>query len=266
MLTLPTYFISHGGGPWPFMKTEYGQTYAKLEIALHDIPRQLGVTPKAVLVISAHWEEPEFTVTANAAPGMIYDFSGFPEHTYHISYPAPGSPELAHQVQSLIQQAGFSAKLDLNRGFDHGMYSALYPIYPKADVPIVQLSLKIGLDPATHLAMGRALACLRTQGILIIGSGLSYHNLRRFGPAGFTASREFDDWLQQTLIQTDVMQRAEQLKAWEQAPSAREAHPREEHLLPLMVVVGAAKNDVAHCVYHERTFMGGLTVSGFRFG
>jgi len=266
MNTLPTYFLSHGGGPWPFMKEESGQTYTKLEIALHDMPRQIGVTPKAVLVISAHWEEPEFTVMANATPGMIYDFSGFPEYAYHISYPAPGSPELAHQVQSLIQQAGFPANLNFNRGFDHGMYSALYPIYPKAEVPIVQLSLKTGLDPATHLAMGRTLAPLRAQGILIIGSGFSYHNLHRFGPAGFAASREFDDWLQHTLIQSDVIQRTEQLKTWEQAPSARAAHPREEHLLPLMVAVGAAENEAAHCVYHERTFMDGLTVSGFRFG
>lgn len=266
MISLPTYFISHGGGPWPFMKTEVGQTYAKLEIALQDMPRQIGVTPKAILVISAHWEEPEFTVMANPAPGMIYDFSGFPQNTYQISYPAPGSPELALQVQSLIQQAGFPAKLDPQRGFDHGMYSAIYPIYPKADVPIVQLSLKAGLDPATHLAVGRALAPLRTQEILIIGSGLSYHNLRRFGPTGFITSREFDDWLQNTLIHSDVTQRTEQLKNWEQAPSARDAHPREEHLLPLMVAVGAAEKDVAHCVYHERTFMDGLTVSSFRFG
>jgi len=266
MRILPTYFVSHGGGPWPFMQTEYGQTYAKLEAALQDMPRQIGVTPKAILMISAHWEEPEFTVMANPAPGMIYDYSGFPEHTYHISYPAPGSPELAHQVQLLIQQAGISAKLDLQRGFDHGTYSALFPIYPNADVPIVQLSLKTGLDPAMHLALGRALAPLRARGILIIGSGLSYHNLRRFGPAGFAASREFDGWLQNTLIQSDVVQRVEQLKAWGQAPSARAAHPREEHLLPVMVALGAAQDEAARCVYHENTFMGGLTVSSFRFG
>lgn len=266
MTPFPTYFVSHGGGPWPFMKSEYGQIYAKLEIALQDMPRQIGATPKAILVISAHWEEPEFTVMANPTPGMIYDFSGFPEHTYHISYPAPGSPELANQVRSLLQQAGFAVELDLDRGFDHGMYSALYPIYPKADVPIVQLSLKTGLDPATHLAMGRALAPLRAQGILIIGSGLSYHNLRRFGPAGFDASREFDDWLQNALLHSDGIQRAAQLTNWEQAPSARAAHPREEHLLPLMVAVGAAHDDIAHCVYHERNFMDGLVVSSFRFG
>jgi len=266
MNILPTYFISHGGGPWPFMKAEYGNTYKKLEAALQDMPRQIGVTPKAVLVISAHWEEPEFTVMANSAPGMIYDYAGFPEHTYHISYPAPGSPELAQQVQILIQQAGFSAKLDFQRGFDHGTYSALYPIYPNADVPIVQLSLKTGLDPAMHLALGRALAPLRTRGIVIIGSGLSYHNLRHFGPSGFAASREFDDWLQNTLIHSDVVQRVEQLNAWEQATSARAAHPREEHLLPVMVALGAAQDEAARCVYHENTFMGGLTVSSFRFG
>ncbi|PRC93051.1 DODA-type extradiol aromatic ring-opening family dioxygenase [Solimicrobium silvestre] len=266
MTTLPTYFISHGGGPWPFMKTEYGQTYAKLEATLQDMPRQLGVTPKAILVISAHWEEAEFTVQANATPGMIYDYSGFPEHTYHISYPAPGSPELAKQVQALIEQAGFAAKLDLQRGFDHGTYSALFPIYPNADIPIVQLSLKAHLDPASHIALGRALAPLRQQGILIIGSGLSYHNLRQFGPSGYAASREFDDWLQDTLIQSDSIRRVEKLLAWSQAPSARAAHPREEHLLPLMVALGAAQEDVASCVYHENTFMGGLTVSSFRFG
>lgn len=263
---LPSYFISHGGGPWPFMKTEYGETYAKLEAALQDIPCQIGVTPKAILVISAHWEEAEFTVMGNSAPGMIYDFFGFPEHTYQIRYPAPGSPELAQQILKLIQQTGMSAQLDTERGFDHGMYSALYPMYPKADIPIVQLSLKAGLNPALHIALGRALAPLREQGILIIGSGLSYHNLRRFGPAGAVASMEFDEWLQSTLGQKDVVRRAEQLIAWEQAPSAKEAHPRAEHLLPLMVALGAAYDAIAHCFYHEDNFMGGLRVSGFRFG
>ncbi len=248
------------------MRAEFGQTYAILEAALQDIPRQLGVTPKALLVISAHWEEAELSIMANAAPGMIYDYGGFPEHTYHISYPAPGSPELAAQVQTLLQQAGLAARLDGQRGFDHGTYSALYPVYPRADIPIVQLSLKTGLDPATHLAIGRALASLRNQGILIIGSGLSYHNLRQFGAAGYASSAIFDAWLQTTLLQTDPLKRTEQLIAWEQAPAARACHPREEHLLPLMVALGAAEKASAICVYHESTFMGGLTVSNFRFG
>lgn len=265
-MKLPTYFISHGGGPWPFMKQEYGNAYATLEASLQDIPRQLGVTPKALLVISAHWEEPEFTLMSSSAPGMIYDYGGFPDYTYRISYPAPGSPELARQVQQLLQDAGIAAGMDAQRGFDHGMYSAIYPVYPKADVPIVQLSLKVGLDPTEHIALGRALAPLREQGVVIIGSGLSFHNLRQFGPAGYAASAQFDAWLHSSLIQADTAARTAKITNWSAAPAAHAAHPREEHLLPLMVALGAAEDDAASCVYHEKTFMGGLTVSSFRFG
>ena len=266
MNPLPTYFVSHGGGPWPFMKNEYGKTYLKLNIALQDIVRQIGTTPKAILLISAPWEEPEFTLMSSSAPGMIYDYKGFPDYTYQISYPAPGSPALAAQVKALLDDAGITARLDDQRGFDHGMYSALYPMYPNADVPVVQLSLKKQLDPETHLALGRALEPLRHEGVLIIGSGLSFHNLRIFGPNGYGASAAFDAWLQTTLIQSDPAQRNDLLKNWSQAPSAREAHPREEHLLPLMVAVGAAEAEAASCFYHETSFFGWLTVSSFRFG
>jgi len=265
-MKLPSYFISHGGGPWPYMEQEFGNSYAQLRAALQDMPNQIGVTPKAILIISAHWEEPEFTVMSNPAPGMIYDYSGFPAHTYQISYPAPGSPELARQVQELLLTAGLAARSDEQRGFDHGTYSALFPIYPDADVPVVQLSLKKQLDPVAHFALGRALAPLREQGILIVGSGLSYHNLRKFGPTGQAASAAFDHWLQNTLLHTDPAQRTAQLNAWSDAPMAREAHPREEHLLPLMVALGAAEQEAATCVYHEKSFFGYLTVSSFRFG
>jgi aromatic ring-opening dioxygenase catalytic subunit (LigB family) len=266
MAALPTYFISHGGGPWPFMKNAFGTTYDQLEAALRDMPGQLGVTPKAILIISAHWEEAEPTLMSSAAPGMIYDYSGFPDYTYQIKYPAPGSPELAIQTQQLLQNAGLPARLNEQRGFDHGVYSALYPIYPEANVPIVQLSLNKNLDPATHLAIGRAIASLREQGVLIIGSGLSYHNLRKFGPPGGIASAAFDGWLQNTLLETNPPKRLELLNAWSSAPMALDAHPREEHLLPLMVALGAAENEVASCVYHETAFFGSLTVSSFRFG
>jgi len=266
MAALPTYFISHGGGPWPFMNDEYGKTYQQLNAALQDMPHQIGVTPKAILIISAHWEENDFTLMSNPAPGMIYDYSGFPDYTYQISYPAPGSPELARQVQELLLQTGLDSKLDAQRGFDHGTYSALYPIYPDANVPVVQLSLKKKLDPVTHIALGRAIAPLREQGILIIGSGLSFHNLRKFGPNGYASSAAFDGWLQETLLNSDPVKRIERLNAWSDAPLAHEAHPREEHLLPLMVAVGAAENEPATCVYHESSFFGWLTVSSFRFG
>ena len=263
---LPTYFISHGGGPWPWMKKEMGTAYSQLEAALADMPRQIGRTPRAILMVSAHWEEPAFTLQASPKPPMVYDYGGFPAHTYQVHYDAPGSPELAHRVQQLIAAAGLPAALDAERGFDHGAFSPMAAIYPQANVPMVQLSLKRGLDPAEHLALGRALAPLRDEEVLIIGSGLSYHNLRNFGPQAHDVSKAFDDWLDQTVVQGAPGERAARLNDWSSAPSARIAHPREEHLIPLMVAVGAAESEAGVRVYHEDAFMGGLVVSSFRFG
>jgi len=262
---LPTYFLSHGGGPWPFMMDQVGHLYAKLDAALRDIPRQIGVTPKAVLVITAHWEGRDFLLSSSAKPPMIYDYGGFPPHTYEVQYSAPGSPELAARVKQLLDAGGHPATLDPQRGFDHGTFSAMVPIYPDADVPIVQLSLKHGLDPLTHLEVGRLLAPLRREGVLIVGSGLSYHNLRAFNASGAAASHAFDGWLQRTMALPPA-QRTEELLQWELAPAARMAHPREEHLLPLMVALGAAEEETAAMPYHEDAFMGALAVSSFRFG
>ncbi|MEJ7688759.1 MAG: class III extradiol ring-cleavage dioxygenase [Variovorax sp.] len=264
--TLPTYFISHGGGPWPWMKKEMGAAYDQLAAALADMPRQIGRTPRAVLMVSAHWEEPEFAVMANPRPQMIYDYGGFPAHTYGVHYDAPGSPELAQRVHMLIEAAGLPVRLDAQRGFDHGMFAPMAAIYPEADVPVVQLSLRRGLDPAEHLALGRALAPLRNEEVLIIGSGLSYHNLRNFGPQAHDVSKAFDDWLDQALVQAPAVERAQLLQDWASAPAARLAHPREEHLIPLMVAVGAAEDEAGVRIYHEDAFMGGLVVSSFRFG
>jgi aromatic ring-opening dioxygenase catalytic subunit (LigB family) len=241
--------------------------YAKLTAELADMPRQLGGRPDAVLVISAHWEQREFTLTAHPSPPMIYDYGGFPDYTYRVRYDAPGHPALAERVAGMISAAGLPSRLDTERGFDHGLFTPFKVIYPLADVPIVQLSLLRGLDPAVHLALGRALAPLREQNVLIVGSGLSYHNLREFfSPAGWGPSREFDAWLQDAVVSRQGAERSALLTDWEQAPAARAAHPREEHLLPLMVAVGAAEHDAAALSYHEKDFMGGLTVSNFRFG
>jgi len=264
--TLPTYFISHGGGPWPWMKDLSNGAYDRLEASLTGMPRQIGVTPKAVLVISGHWEERDFTVMTSANPTMIYDYSGFPEHTYRIKYAAPGSPETAERVRALIAGAGLAAHVDPRRGYDHGTFAPLAVIYPDADVPVLQLSLRRGYDSKEHIAVGRALAPLRDEGVLILGSGLSYHNLRDFGPAARQPSAAFDDWLQQTLVGISPAERVARLVEWEAAPAARKAHPQEDHLLPLMVVVGAAGNDKAVCVYHEDDFFGGIAVSSFMFG
>lgn len=262
---LPTYFISHGGGPWPYME-EMRPMMRVLAASLADIPRQIGITPKALLVISGHWEERGFSVMASPKPPMLYDYSGFPEHTYHVSYPAPGDPALARRVASLIEAAGLPAQLDAQRGFDHGTFAPLAVMYPAAEVPVVQVSLQHRLDPAQHLALGRALAPLRDEGVLIVGSGLSYHNLRQLGPGARAPSAAFDGWLQETLVDTAPNQRSQRLLEWAKAPAARLAHPREEHLIPLMVAVGAAESEPAACVYHEEAMMGGVTASSFRFG
>lgn len=265
-LMLPSYFISHGGGPWPYMQAEMGNTYAVLAASLREIPRQLPSKPQAVLVISGHWEAAGFRVMANPQPSMVYDYSGFPAHTYQVKYSAPGSPELALRVQSLSKAAGIEVALDSERGFDHGTFVPLHVMYPDADVPVLQLSLHGSYDPAAHFALGQALASLRGEGVLILGSGLSYHNLRQFGPAAREPSKAFDDWLQHTLGELAPRDRRLALLDWSTAPSARQAHPREDHLLPLLVALGAAEEALATCIYHEDDFFGGISVSSFRFG
>jgi len=171
--------------------------------SLQDIPRQIGGVPEAVLVISGHWEADEFTVMASSHPPMVYDYSGFPEHTYHVKYAAPGSPRLAQRVQALIEAAGMPARLDPKRGFDHGTFTPLVIMYPKADVPVLQVSLP-GLDPARLAALGEALAPLRDEGVLVVASGSATHNLREFranARDGETASwaLAFGEWLADTL-------------------------------------------------------------------
>jgi len=263
--TLPTFYISHGGGPWPWMEGRSYDAHLKLEAALQQLPQLVGVRPNAVLMISAHWEEKDFAVMSHARPPMLYDYSGFPENTYQIHYTAPGAPKLAERVHGLLRNAGIAAGLDPARGFDHGAFVPMAVIYPDANVPLVQLSLKRGLDPEAHLAAGRALTPLRDEGILIVGSGLSYHNLRMLGPESKEPSAAFDDWLRRTLEKTDFDQRTAALTSWEAAPSARVAHPREEHLLPLMVAIGAAERDSATRFYSEDTFFGSGSISSFMF-
>ncbi len=265
---LPTFYLSHGGGPWPYMNEEARRPYARLEESLRELPRQLPRKPEAILVVSGHWEEREFAVMAAAAPPMLYDYGGFPEELYHIRYPAPGSPRLAQRAQSLIQQADLPARLDAVRGFDHGVYSLLAVTHPQADIPVFQVSLRAGYDPAAHLRLGRALAPLRDEGVLIIGSGSSYHNLRRFfGPrVRREDAAQFDTWLRETLVESSPAQRSQRLLEWERAPAARQAHPQEDHLMPLHVVVGAAEAESGRIAYSQDDFLGTIALSSYRFG
>ncbi|HYD04905.1 MAG TPA: class III extradiol ring-cleavage dioxygenase [Reyranella sp.] len=267
MSRLPTYFISHGGGPWPYLDGPFRSMFDQLEKSLVDIRRELNDEPKAVLVITGHWEENGFAISSGEQPGMVYDYSGFPAHTYEIRYKSPGSPELARRVQDLLQAGGIPARLDPERGFDHGTFSIMKPLYPEEEIPLVQLSIDRSYDPELHLRLGRLLAPLRDEGVLIIGSGLSYHNMRDMrGTQGFGPSRVFDAWLQETLISSPPEERTKRLAEWDRAPQARAAHPQEDHLIPLMAAVGAAEDEPAALVYHQKDFSGGITASSFRFG
>jgi aromatic ring-opening dioxygenase catalytic subunit (LigB family) len=261
---LPTYFISHGGGPWPWIP-DMRTMMRTLEVSLANMPQEIGVTPKAILMVSGHWEADDFAIMSSPAPGMVYDYGGFPPYTYQIKYAAPGAPQIAARVAELLKAAGLPTHLDGERGFDHGVFAPMEVMYPKADVPLFQVAIRHGYDPEQHLALGRALAPLRDEGVLIVGSGLSYHNLRRFGPAGKEPSAAFDAWLN-TAMMADPATRVAALKAWEQAPAARICHPQEDHLIPLMAAVGAAEQEKATRVYHDTNVYGGVTASSYRFG
>lgn len=224
-----------------------------------------AAAPRAIVVVSGHWEEPIPTVSARRDYSMLYDYYGFPEHTYALQYPAPGSPEVAQAVVGALAAAGFPSVTERVRGYDHGVFVPFMLVAPEATIPVVPLSLIAGLEPAQHIAMGRALAPLRREGVLIVGSGMSFHNLRALsaGSDVLTRSERFDEWLNDA-VTDEPGARDRRLTAWAAAPEARFAHPREEHLLPLMVAAGAAAGDRGQRVYHD-DIMGAAT-SGFRFG
>jgi aromatic ring-opening dioxygenase catalytic subunit (LigB family) len=266
---LPALFIPHGGGPCFFMDPPANDPHAWDAMAayLRGIAASLPANPRAILVISAHWEMPRPTVMTSARPSMLFDYYGFPEQTYRLEYPAPGSPELASRVRTLLANAGIASDEDAARGYDHGVFVPFLLMFPDADIPIVQLSLRADLDPAAHVAIGRAIAPLRDEGVLIVASGMSYHNLRRFWSTDaqdVEAARAFDTWLAKTVETGDADTREAKLVAWANAPGAHSAHPRSEHLLPLMVAAGAGGGDAGRRAYSDRVF--GKAVSGFEFG
>jgi aromatic ring-opening dioxygenase catalytic subunit (LigB family) len=237
---MPVIFVPHGGGPMPLMDdSSHRELISFLKSAAVDFPR-----PKTILVITAHWEEDLVTVSSGAAPGMLYDYYGFPPETYRYAYPAAGDTELAQRIFNLFINAGIRSRLDSNRRFDHGTFVPLMLMYPAADIPVVQLSLMKSLDPSDHIALGEALASLRTEGVLILGSGMSFHNMQAFfnGSAAITAKSEgFDAWLTDSLTNPTLSRNEQSIRLihWEEAPDARFCHPREEHLLPLHVCFGA---------------------------
>ena len=261
---LPTLYIPHGGGPCFFMDWTWGpaDTWKRMEAWLASLIGSLDVRPKAILVVSGHWEEPVFTVGSAAKPTLIYDYYNFPPHTYQLRFDAPGSPDLAQRVRELLEDAGIKAKEDQKRGYDHGVFIPFKVVTPDADIPVVQLSLQRSLDPERHMAAGRALKPLREEGVLIVGSGMSWHNMAGFSPEYTAASEVFDQWLGDAI--EDPARREEALARWTSAPHARDAHPREEHLAPIFMAAGAASGEAGRRLFSDIVL--DARVSAFAFG
>lgn len=242
----PILFVSHGGGPMPLLGDP---SHASLVSSFMDIRKKL-TTPDTVIVFSAHWEAPSFTVSFNPTPGMLYDYYGFPPESYNIKYPAPGSPDIAQQAFELLKNAGLNVVKERQRGFDHGTFVPMKLLFPEANIPIVPISLNENLSSTEHIALGKALQPLREKNVLFLGSGLQFHNLPLMfqnDPAVKKAKVDpFTHWLDQTLTSKTLSEteRAASLSQWEEMPNARLNHPREEHLIPLHACYGVAGKPV----------------------
>ena len=267
---LPTLFIPHGGGPCFFM--DWGPNFPadmwdSMAAFLRSLDEMVGRRPKCVLVISGHWETTVPNVMSVEQNTLLYDYNGFPAHTYQLAYPAAGSPAVAVRVQDLLEQAGFDCQMETKRGLDHGVFVPFLLIYPEADVPIVQLSLPLNASVGDLMSMGEALAPLRDEDVLIVGSGMTYHNiagiLGRIGGQTERSAR-FDAWLGDALALRDRSVREQALEHWLDAPFASDCHPTPEHLLPLFVVAGAGDRAAGERVYNAPTL--GNLQSAFRFG
>ncbi|MEP7369500.1 MAG: class III extradiol ring-cleavage dioxygenase [Dermatophilaceae bacterium] len=248
---MPVLYLSHGAPPLADDRT----WTSELAAWSADLPR-----PESILMISAHWEEAPLALSATTKVPLVYDFWGFPQRYYDVTYDAPGAPDLAAHVTKLLQAPGRPVHHDQGRGLDHGAYIPLVEMFPQADVPVLQMSMPT-LDPQQLFEIGRTIAPLRDQGTLIVGSGFTTHNLRWFNPAAGSdapapaASAEFDAWAAETMASADVDSLLDFL---EKAPAAHEAHPRTEHFAPLFVTLGAA--------YESGDLASRSVIDGFWYG
>ena len=264
---MPTLYIPHGAGPCFFMDWNPPDTWARTAAFLRGIPDSLPAAPTAILLVTAHWLAPQPSLGSAAQPGLLFASHGFPPHTYELSYPAPGAPALARRAAALLTDAGFAPRLDDARGYDHGSFIPLKLAFPAADVPVLQMSLLRSLDAGEHLRLGQALAPLRDEGVLIVGSGMSYHHMRGYGdPRSTPVAAEFDRWLAET-VALPAAERHARLTDWARAsgPAGRLSHPAqaEEHLLPLHVVAGAAGDSRGRRVFTDRVMA--VDIPAFRF-
>jgi aromatic ring-opening dioxygenase catalytic subunit (LigB family) len=253
----PALFVPHGGGPMPLLGDK---SHSSLIDFLSKKANQFvhATKPKAILVVTAHWETSTPTISSGAKHDLYYDYYGFPAEAFKIKYPAPGSPEVAKRVFELLKLGGFSPKLDDKRGWDHGVFVPLKLIAPEAEIPVVQMSVLSSQNAADHIRMGRALEPLRDEGVAIIGSGMTFHNMSiiRNGSSSRVYGKGFDDSLTDAICLSDLEERTKKLSDWENMPASREAQPigAAEHFMPLLVIAGAGGNDKGERVLNSTIF------------
>jgi aromatic ring-opening dioxygenase catalytic subunit (LigB family) len=263
----PTVFVNHGGGPMPLLGRQPDLVKHMKEVRTKFLPPE---KPKAIVVLSAHWESDPIKITSSSHPKMLFDYSGFPPESYTYNYPAPGSPDLASKIKNALDASGISCELDPKRGYDHGVFIPLMIMFPEADVPVVSVSLHSSLSAERNMQVGKALAPLRDEGILILGSGYTFHNLPLFfnpSSASYEKSSEFNDWLKDTILHNSGDALLDRLGQWESAPGARVAHPREEHLMPLLMTAAAAGSNstTPQIIYDVPAGNGEHAISGYLF-
>lgn len=258
---MPAIFVNHGGGPLPLLNKA-----SKLSTHLATVGTKfVGVKPAAIVVFSAHWEESPIKITSGATHELLFDYGGFPKETYEYKYPAKGDPKLAQDILELLTKAQIPAALEPKRGWDHGVFVPLLLMYPDADVPVVSVSLNGNLDPVFHASVGASLASLRDRGVLFLGSGYTFHNMREFfhpTKEVIKASQTFDAWLRKAMATKEESGRRELVAKWKEAPGGVQCHPREEHLIPLFVISGAGGDNPATVIYEEQA---PHSISGFSF-
>jgi 4,5-DOPA dioxygenase extradiol len=264
MNSFPALFISHGS---PTILIDPTPAHHALRALGESLTAQAGQRPKAIVVASAHWETADVAITGAVAPVTIHDFGGFPQALFDYQYPAPGNPALAADILTVVRQAGLKASVDERRGLDHGAWVPLALMFPDATIPLVQVSIQPRKDPSHHRRLGEALRSLRSQGVLVIGSGALTHNLREVrwhdnaSPAPAWVDG-FGDWVLERVLSGRF---AEIETQWEQAPSALRNHPSNDHLWPLFVAMGAASKGAAGRVLHQGTELGVLRMDSYAF-
>eukprot|EP01060_Flectonema_neradi_P007105 TRINITY_DN1491_c5_g1_i1.p1 TRINITY_DN1491_c5_g1~~TRINITY_DN1491_c5_g1_i1.p1 ORF type:complete len:262 (+),score=38.35 TRINITY_DN1491_c5_g1_i1:56-841(+) len=258
---MPVAYIPHGGGPLPLMSCP---NHANMIPFLSDFSKTwLKVMPKMIIMVSAHWESNSVSITGSGKPELYFDYGGFPAETYQYKYPSPGDPEFAQTLQSVLKKGGIEAKVDNNRGYDHGMFVPMMMMFPKADIPCVQVSLLKSMDPGMHIKLGEVLSPLITDEVLLVGSGFSFHGGMGRSKGTDPKNEAFEEWLRDAITNEKYTpgERTALLNNWESAPHSRYCHPREEHLIPLHVCAGAAKNTPGTLMFDAPVM--GKRVSGY---